>query len=324
MHLPLGGRMIVGAVAAAFPDVDFALRPAGTLAYLNWHQGPTHSLLLAPLWAGLLGALLGRIPALGARGQALFLPALLGILIHIAGDWITAYRTMLFWPLTSARYSLDIAFVIDPRVTLPLAAGVLVLHVRRSRTLAALALACAIGYVGFLGLQRERALAAARDLVAQAGLGAARMDALPQPFSPYHWALIVSAEDTRRHAFVRLRERELWWSDSEGTLLRRMASAYRPPAQAAWESYPLPDQGDGDRTHASAAWRSEALAPFRRFAAWPVVWRIESAPAQMCLAYADLRFKLPELAPSFIFRACAEPPWERWRLERVRGAFWID
>ncbi len=55
--LPLRIQITAGFAAAAFPDVDFALRLIDTLTYLNWHQGPTHSLILLPLWAWLLSGL---------------------------------------------------------------------------------------------------------------------------------------------------------------------------------------------------------------------------------------------------------------------------
>ena len=49
-------RLLLGGVAAAFPDVDFIgflIDPLRYLAY--WHQGLTHSLLLLPLWSLLIG-----------------------------------------------------------------------------------------------------------------------------------------------------------------------------------------------------------------------------------------------------------------------------
>jgi inner membrane protein len=323
-HLPLGRRMVVGAAAAAFPDIDFALRLWDTLTYLNWHQGPTHSLLLAPVWAYLLAQLFRRVWSARFTWQALFLPALLGILIHIAGDLITAYGTMLFSPFTQERYALGLAFVVDPWLTLPLAAGVAALLALRRRTLAALALACSVGYIGFLGLLREQSLEAARHHAARVGTPQAQATALPQPFSPYNWALVVSGEEARHHAFVRLRERPLGWAHPEGLLPRRIAAAYRPLPDAEWRRYTRFGDTPAERALGWQAWSDDALAPLHRFAALPVLWALERADAQACLSYADLRFKLPEVPPSFVFRACAAPPWQEWRLERVRGAFWID
>ena len=59
--LPLRLQVIAGFIAAAFPDVDLVLRLIDTLTYLNWHQGPTHSLILMPLWAWLLACLFSRL-----------------------------------------------------------------------------------------------------------------------------------------------------------------------------------------------------------------------------------------------------------------------
>lgn len=82
--------MAAGLAAAAFPDVDFSLRLLDTLTYLNWHQGPTHSVVLLPLWA--LG--LARLFSWASRGRCswrhFFAPAALGLAVHIGGDLLTA------------------------------------------------------------------------------------------------------------------------------------------------------------------------------------------------------------------------------------------
>lgn len=60
-QLPLRLQVTAGFAAAIFPDLDFALRLIDTLTYLNWHQGPTHSLLMLPLWAWLIAWLCSRL-----------------------------------------------------------------------------------------------------------------------------------------------------------------------------------------------------------------------------------------------------------------------
>src|SRR3954462_4045699 len=59
--LPLGRRMVVGALGAAFPDSDVAASYLSPLSYLYHHRGVTHSLLLLPLWAVLLSLLFAFI-----------------------------------------------------------------------------------------------------------------------------------------------------------------------------------------------------------------------------------------------------------------------
>lgn len=60
-ELPLRLQILTGFAAAAFPDIDLVLRLIDTLTYLNWHQGPTHSIILLPLWAWLLAWLFSRL-----------------------------------------------------------------------------------------------------------------------------------------------------------------------------------------------------------------------------------------------------------------------
>jgi inner membrane protein len=81
---------VLGAIAAAFPDIDFAGFLVDPLAFLaHWHQGPTHSLVLLPLWAAALGS---AFAALAKRRPALAEAALvsaMGLATHIATDVIT-------------------------------------------------------------------------------------------------------------------------------------------------------------------------------------------------------------------------------------------
>ncbi|MEX0638494.1 MAG: metal-dependent hydrolase, partial [Burkholderiales bacterium] len=47
-------RVAAGFFAAAAPDLDFVLAFVSPLVYLEQHRGPTHSVILLPLWALLL------------------------------------------------------------------------------------------------------------------------------------------------------------------------------------------------------------------------------------------------------------------------------
>ena len=127
--LPVRLQVAAGFAAAAFPDIDFALRLFDTLTYLNWHQGPTHSLVLLPFWAWLLALLFawltGRTGSQRYGWRLFYLPVCLGLVIHIAGDFITSYGLMLFAPLSTERYALPLAFVIDPWFTLIILIGLI-------------------------------------------------------------------------------------------------------------------------------------------------------------------------------------------------------
>src|SRR5688572_10152676 len=94
--LPLRRRLLIGFLAAAAPDLDFVFGYLGPIEYLYHHRGITHSLILLPLWAFLLA----KLAALGWRRdrswKAYFGIIAMGIGLHIAGDWITSFGTIVF------------------------------------------------------------------------------------------------------------------------------------------------------------------------------------------------------------------------------------
>lgn len=315
--------MAAGFGAALFPDIDFALRLFGTLTYLNQHQGITHSLLMLPLWTPLLALLFALLA--GRRGDwRLFLaPVALGLLAHIAGDVITAFGLQAFAPLSPARYALPLVFVIDPVVTLLLTAGLL-LALRAGRAAAVAGLLAVLVYVGFLSLQQRNALDVARQHAEALGLPSASVSALPQPFSPFNWMLVVEDGDTWHVARVNLRRHAgaadpSWWPGIAG----RMHGAYGAGTAEEW--FEAPRFGHEDPAFAREAWGHEVFAPFRDFARFGSLLEISSDETRRCAWFADLRFELPELGPSFRFGACqtsARP--NEWELVRARGRFWID
>ena len=65
--LPLGRRVAVGALVAAFPDLDIVATWLSPLAYLYHHRGVTHSLVMLPLWTVLLAWLFAWIWRGGPR-----------------------------------------------------------------------------------------------------------------------------------------------------------------------------------------------------------------------------------------------------------------
>jgi len=321
--LPLPTRLAAGLAAALFPDADLVLRLAGTLTYLEWHQGPTHSLLLLPLWAFALAQLFSRIDR-RHPWRAWFPVACLGIAIHIAGDLITSYGVMLFAPLTTARYSVPLAFLLDPWMTGLLAAGLLAAALLpHGRTAAALALFAVAGYVGFLAVQQQRALAIAEARRAELRMDG-RVHALAQPLSPLHWMLLVRSDTGSQLGFVRLVEPPAWTPYDLIAPLRAMGAAYRPPDRIQWQDMPRFGNDPADATLAREAWSQPVLAAFRRFAAHPVLERIERGARETCVIFVDQRYLLPTRPASFRFGACRNHAGGPWRLVRSRGAFWID
>lgn len=319
-------RMAAGFVAAAFPDVDFALRLAGTLVYLDWHQGPTHSLVLLPAWALALAHLFARASRGRPGWRAYLAPAALGLAAHIAGDAITAYGTMLLWPLSRERFAAALAYVLDPYFTAILLAGLAAALVRPGRRAPALAaLAVLAAYLGLQAALQARALEAGRVYAQARGLSGATVHALPQPLSPFHWKILVEAGEAYHEAFVHLRRRHEPAPAAPGAgLFRRIAAGYRPVSAETWSRRSRFGESALEQRLAREAWAAHGFERFRRFARFPALESVESHGARTCAWFVDLRFTLPALPPSFRFGMCREGAGAAWRLERARGAFWID
>lgn len=95
---------------SVFPDLDVAFMAGGKRFYLRHHQGPTHSLPAALLYA----ALLAMLPALQLGWDwTLYVGLLAGLCIHVLLDLSNTFGIQIFWPLTTRRFCFDAVFFID-------------------------------------------------------------------------------------------------------------------------------------------------------------------------------------------------------------------
>ncbi len=324
--LPLRTRILVGFVAAVFPDLDLALRLIDTLTYLNWHQGPTHSLVMLPVWAFLLSYLFSRLSRKKYSWKVFYWPVCMGIAIHIAGDLITSYGLMLFAPLSMQRISLPLAFVIDPWFSLIIITGLfLSLRFPRQRVFAVCALVGLLCYVGFLWSLHERAMNIAVAYADSQAMKKVEINVLPQPLSAFNWKIIIQNGQTYHVAYINLwRDRVNRQYASGVFLLQRMMAAYQPYEQVMWQLYNQCGSGAYNLQLVSQAWLQPEFEKFREFAVFPALDRIDDDNYETCFWFIDLRFQFPELPPSFSYGVCLENKQSSWRMRRQRGIFLID
>ena len=119
------GRVAIWAavIGGMFPDCDvvFELFSRDGLSVIQWHRGITHSFLCMPLWALGLAALTRwfcRRYKIACLSFAMLIGIYAaGIALHITLDLITSFGTMVWSPLSAARYAWDLAFIIDLALT---------------------------------------------------------------------------------------------------------------------------------------------------------------------------------------------------------------
>ncbi len=323
-RLPLRLKIATGFAAAAFPDLDFALRLLDTLTYLNWHQGPTHSLIMLPLWAWLLAFLFSRFFRSRYTWRQFFLPACLGLIIHIAGDLITSYGLMLFAPFSTERYALPLAFVIDPWFSLIIIAGLSVSWFYPDRRAAAIAALIGLtGYTVFLWTLHIQATGIAEHRAET--MPHVHISVLPQPLSPFHWKIIIRQDESYHVALVDLKKSDNHRSSlPDQWLLSKMAAAYRPITENNWQLYQQFGGNPAQHAHIQDAWLHPAFEPFRAFSKYPVLERIDHSDSRLCYWFYDMRFKFPQLPPSFLFGVCRQNNASDWQMFRHRGLFYID
>jgi inner membrane protein len=301
-------RLLLGAAAAVFPDIDFVGFPIDPLRFLaDWHQGPTHSLLMLPLWAALLAA----VSCMLTRRRAAFIEAAAiaaaGLATHLLLDGLTVYGTQLLWPLSARRFALGSVFVIDPGFIV-LAAAALVLALAGRRRSAVATLLLTVVYLAALAALQQRALALARA----AQPGAERIAALAQPYSPFNWMLIALHGDAYHVAHVNLIGHAPLVPRAFGRW-HALAAAYEAPSHLRWQTRPRWGDDAAAIALARQLWARDDFAAFRRFAVFPVVARA----ADDCIWFSDLRYDLPALPATFRYGYCRAPD-GAWRLHRLR------
>ena len=320
-QLSLRARGWAGFFAAAFPDSDFIARLVDPVSYLTiYHRGVTHSLVLLPLWALLLAALFALLTRGRYHWRMFAGVCALGIASHIVGDVITAFGTMVFAPLSTMRVALPTTFIIDPYFTALITFGLVGSFIAaKPRWPAVAGIVCLTGYIGLQGVLHGRAVDAGNAYAAARGFEHAQVKAIPQPLSPFNWMVVVEHDEVYHRTYVNLLRRERVAVPAQAGFWYRLWGSYQPVDRAHW----LATSRYGDdkaETLSRAAWRAEALAGYRRFTLFPVLYRIDYNGRDQCVWFQDLRFALEGRPIPFRYGACRADDEKAWRLERLLAA----
>ena len=307
-------RIAAGFLACASPDLDVVVGLLGPVAFIENHRGVTHSLVLVPLWALLYSFLLAKILREPRGARALYAVTAMSLALHIAGDLITTYGTMILAPFSSWRAQIGTTFIIDPWFTGIIVAGLATSWALRGTGRWPAVAACAVlaGYVGFQYLQKERAIAFGERYAREQGVRGASINVQPRPVSPFNWTVFVSDADWHYFANVNLvRDKPRVLSEGDG-FIARLDSAYLPLGEARWQKRSRFGEGP-DAALARDAWNSPAMAVLRWFTQLPAFDGFEQGST--CVRFIDLRYLVPGRGVlPFRYGACRDNPKDPWRL----------
>ncbi len=310
-------RVAAGFFACAAPDLDFVLGFVSPVVYLEHHRGVTHSVLLLPLWALLLAWVLAKILREPRGWRALYGVTAMGLGLHIVGDLITSFGTIVFAPLSDARFAWGTTFIIDLWFSGIILAGLLASAFwRRSRVPAIAAGAVLVSYVGLQAVLKGQALDYAREFAARQGWQG-EVQAMPRAVSPFNWTVFVSDEAAHHFAHVNLRRTAP--APPAHDLIGRLDAAFLPLDLARWETRTRYGSTDAEQRLAREAWASPSLGFYRWFAGLPAFDGLGTGST--CAWFVDLRFLNPgrDWVP-FRYGACRDGPGTPWRAyERAIG-----
>ena len=117
-------------LAGNAPDIDLLAGLRGSIAYLKYHRGITHSfigitVLAIIIWGVMcwMGKWVKPKPGLPLRPRWLLIAALLGTGSHLLLDFTNAYGVRPFLPFSGRWYAWDIMFIFDPLLLVLLVLG---------------------------------------------------------------------------------------------------------------------------------------------------------------------------------------------------------
>jgi inner membrane protein len=275
-------------VAANLSDVEVISRVWGNVTYLEYHRGPSDSLVGITLLAGLAAATVCVLKRDAVANKPLP-PLRFGWLLlgcwaaagsHLFLDFISPYGVQLFWPWSHRWYAADIEFGEDPVLLGLLIAGLGLPALLRliseevgarrptMRAGAMVALGLVVMFWGFRWVNHQRALTALRSRTYR-GEQAGAVAAFPSLANPFVWTGVVETPSAIEVVPINSLNGDLD-TESEGVY-------YKPKPSAPLET----------------ALKTRTMRVFIAFARFP--WaRVRPSRWGWLVTARDLRFAMPD------------------------------
>lgn len=311
-------RMLCGVIAGAFPDIDYITALIDPLLFITyWHRGITHSLIMLPIWALLLGMLFALFTKQIKQWRIYVVISAVVLFSHIVLDIITSWDVQIFSPLSDARISLRYVFVIDPIVTGIILVALVSAFYLRTRWISLVGIAVLTSYIFILSILQHNAIKIAEWAAQEHSWKTEEVAALPQPFSPFNWKIIVSDELGHWLAFVDLASKHSddIASNTNGTIFS-IPSYYRAKNDIVWMYF----SKFGEEAEAIDVWRHPDFHLYRKFAHFPAASSVNTSNSDTCFWFLDLRFFIPVIDTPFQYGMCRSLDANKnWILHRIKN-----
>ena len=290
---------LAGLAMGAFPDSDFVLGLLNRQFYLQYHRDFTHSILLIPFYALFFSWVFVKISRL-PHFWSFYKICLSVLLSHVLLDLLTSYGTMIFSHFFEDRFAWDLLFVIDlifsGMVVLPWLVSLFLK--RGAQWVFRGSLIGLAAYILFCWFQHGQALGEVRGFSKGLEVKAIQIAAMPQPVSPFRWALYFETEDKVFQGFVDLRRKELPESPAhQASLFSRLNSLYDPSGSISFH----PMEKLQNSVWVKKALATEGIRFYFWFARFPVVKSVHSRDGRHRVEFMDVRFYLPGIRLPFVY-----------------------
>ncbi len=183
-----------GAVAGTLPDLDVLIDHGDPILDMVLHRAESHAFFWLTLCSLPFAWAVARLHGEADRWRRWWAALWLVLVTHPLLDLLTIYGTQVLLPFTNQAWGLGSVFIIDPLVTLPWAAGVVVAlraaSPERARRANLVGLSLGLAYLGWGAAVQQHVLAKARDSLRAQGLPAEQVMATPTPFNSVLWRVV--------------------------------------------------------------------------------------------------------------------------------------
>lgn len=315
--------ILIGALAATFPDFDFLFILKSKEAYLEYHRSITHSLFLLPIWALLISFFFSWLATNkillhkdwiedGATKKDIikesFSLCVLAILFHIGSDVITSYGTMFLSPFDNTRFEIGSVYIIDLWFTGIIVTGLLASwFIKKDQYLMArIFITLLLGYIALT--QHIKKEAEQYALISLESIVQDTSNLIifshPMAFSPYNWSITAYDEEKQIYHVSEFNLNDV-------KVLRNNQ----------WHTINRWGHNESQENIAKLAWKDPEFSLYRWFFKIPAFNSFIKNDEKVCAYFKDLRFNRPIKGSEnpFIYGLCVTKDGKKYRSRAVNG-----